>query len=66
MLSEDSEGVWERLWDESGEGEREEGKRKEEERGRKKGGIAETEMSPHKDATGPWPSMPLFQRPGPF
>lgn len=66
MLSEDSEGVWERLWDESGEGEREEGKRKEEERGRKIGGIAATEMSPHKDATGPWPSMPLFQRPGPF
>lgn len=35
MLSEDSEGVLERLWDESGKGEREEEKRKGEERGRK-------------------------------
>lgn len=63
MLSEESEGVWEGRHESR---EREEGEQGEdkEERGGMRGGTAQPERSPGKEAPGPWPSMPHFQRTG--
>lgn len=56
------------MWEgrpESREGEEVEQREEKEEKGGKKGGIAQLERSPGKEATGPWPSVPHCQRTGP-